>query len=284
MKAGKIQSDNRITRSTFDIVSNVIVFFFAIVSLFPLFWMFTNALKDSVSITSMPPEWIPLHPTLANYAGLFTSKSIVTWTVNSIIISAVSTVLVVMVSSLGAYSFSKLRFFGRQVIFVIFISTLMIPKDVYIVPLFKLMQGFHLINTRVGAFLPNVALPFGVFLLKQFLDTIPNELRESAKIDGCGEFRVFLSIVMPMAKAGLGALTILQFVSVWNDYLWQLVMLSKDSLRTLQIGIASLQTETMPNLAFKVAGASLAAIPMLIVFIAFQGYFTKGITLGAIKE
>ena len=284
MKAGRLHSGARINKSKFDIVSNVIVFLFAVVSLFPLFWMFTNALKDSVSITSMPPEWIPLHPTFANYAGLFGAKSILLWTVNSIIIAAVSTILVVIVSSLGAYSFSKLRFFGRQAIFVIFISTLMIPKDVYIVPLFKLMQGFHLINARTGAILPNVALPFGVFLLKQFLDTIPNELRESAKIDGGSELRIYLSIVMPVAKAGLGALTILQFVSVWNDYLWQLVILSKDNLRTLQIGIASLQTETMPNLAFKITGASLAAIPMLIVFILFQRYFTKGITLGAIKE
>jgi multiple sugar transport system permease protein len=284
LKAKKLESANRIRKSSFDIISNVIVFIFAVVSLFPLYWMFTNALKDSVSITSMPPEWIPMHPTLTNYIQLFAAKSIISWAFNSIVIAAVSTCLVVMVSSLGAYSFSKLRFFGRKVIFAIFISTLMIPKDVYIVPLFKVMQTFQLINTTAGAILPNVALPFGVFLLKQFLDTIPNELRESAKMDGCSEFRTFLQIVMPMARAGLGALFILQFVSVWNDYLWQLVMLSKDNLKTLQIGVASMQTETMPNLAFKVAGASLAAIPMLLVFSAFQGYFTKGITLGGIKE
>jgi multiple sugar transport system permease protein len=284
MRAERRRSSSRIKKSRFDIVSNIIVFFFAIVSLFPLYWMFSNALKDSISITSMPPEWIPLRPSLTNYVQLFASKNIVMWGVNSLIIAAISTTLVVLVSSLSAYSFSKLRFYGRQVIFVIFISTLMIPKDVYIVPLFKVMQAFHLINTRVGALLPNVALPFGVFLLKQFLDTIPDDLRESAKMDGCSEFRVYLRIVMPMAKAGLGALTILQFVSTWNDYLWQLVMLSKDSLRTLQIGIASMQTETMPNLAFKTAGASLAAIPMLVVFILFQRAFTKGITLGALKE
>jgi multiple sugar transport system permease protein len=246
--------------------------------------MFTNALKDNNSITSMPPEWIPHKPTFSNYLELLQSKSIMTWSFNSIVISAVTTILVVMVSSLAAYSFSKLKFFGGDIIFIIFVSTLMIPKDVYIIPLFKMMQGFHLINTRLGVILPNVALPFGVFILRQFMDTIPDELRESAKIDGAGEWRIFLRIILPMAKPGLGALFILMFVKVWNDYLWQLIMLSKDKLKTLQLGIASLQTETMPNLAFKITGASLAAIPMIIVFICFQGYFTQGITLGAIKE
>ena len=240
--------------------------------------------KDSNSITQMPPEWIPLHPTLENYFGLATSKSLLLWAVNSIVISAVTTALVVVISSLAAYSFSKLKFYGSKVIFVVFISTLMIPKDVYIIPLFKIMQSFSLINTRIGTILPNVALPFGVFILKQFLDTLPDELRESAKIDGCSEWRIFLRIIMPMARAGLGALFILEFVRVWNDYLWQLIMLSKENLKTLQLGIAALQTELMPNMAFKITGATLAAIPMITVFLCFQSYFTRGITLGAVKE
>lgn len=284
MMISKTVGKNKIRRDKFDIVSNIIVLFFAICSFFPLYWMFSNALKNSGSITSMPPEWIPLNPTLNNYIELLSSKSVLLWSFNSIVISAVTTLLVVFISSLAAYSFSKLDFYGNHIIFIIFISTLMIPKDVYIIPLYKIMQNFDLINTRLGAILPNVALPFGVFILKQFLDTIPNEMRESAKIDGCSEWKIFFRVVMPMAKPGLGALFILVFVRVWNDYLWQLIILSKDTLKTLQLGIASLQTETVPNLAFKITGASLAAIPMIIVFISFQGYFTKGITIGAIKQ
>ncbi|HEY5584745.1 MAG TPA: carbohydrate ABC transporter permease [Ruminiclostridium sp.] len=284
MKINMALKSQKIKRDKLDIVSNIVVLFFALINIFPLYWMFSNSLKSSNSITRMPPEWIPQHPSFDNYVQLLSSQNVISWAFNSVFISVLTTVLVVFISSLAAYAFAKLDFYGNKVIFVIFISTLMIPKDVYIIPLFKIMQNFNLINTRLGVIIPNVALPFGVFILKQFFDSLPNALRESAKIDGASEWTVYLRIIIPMAKAGIGALFILVFVRMWNDYLWQLIMLSKDSLKTLQLGIASLQTENVPNLAFKITGASLAAIPMIIVFLCFQSYFTRGITLGAVKE
>lgn len=268
----------------YNLVSNILVLVFALISLFPVYWMFSSALKSSESITAMPPEWIPKNPSFANYIQLFHSQHILIWVYNSLFIGLVTTFLVVFISSLAAYSFAKIRFFGSQVIFAVLISTLMIPKDVYTVPLFRIMQNFNMVGTQMGVILPNVALPFGVFILKQFMDTIPDAMRESAKIDGASEWRIYLKIFMPMASPGLGALFILEFARVWNDYLWQLVMLSNDAAKTLQLGIASIQTETVPNLAFKMTGASLAAIPMIVIFLCFQRYFTKGIVLGAMKE
>ena len=271
-------------KSRYDFVANIIVFLFALVMLFPMYWMFSNALKPSHTVTLMPPEWVPKNITFANFYDLIFYRPIGLWMKNSFVISLGTTVLVVITSSMAAYAFAKLRFKGRNIIFFIFISTLMIPKEVYIIPLFRQMQLFRLSFTTIGIILPSVAAPFGVFILKQFFDTLPDDLRESARIDGCNEFTVFSQIFMPMARAGIGALFILMFVRAWNDYLWQLIMVNRDADRTLQLGIAAMQQEIVPNMAFRLTGASLAAIPMIIVFLAFQRYFTQGITLGALKE
>ena len=271
-------------RSRYDFVANIFVFFFALIMLFPMYWMFSNSLKQPAAIFVMPPDWIPKNPTFMNFYDLVFFKPIGLWLKNSFIIATGTTVLVVITSSMAAYAFAKLKFMFRNIIFLIFISTLMIPKEVYLVPLFRLMQSFRLSFTTLGIILPNVAAPFGVFILKQFFDTLPDDLRESARIDGCNEFTIFSRIFMPMAKAGIGALFILMFVRAWNDYIWQLIMVNRDAGRTLQLGIAAMMQELVPNLVLKITGACMAAIPMIIVFLTFQRYFTQGITLGALKE
>ncbi|MCD6120648.1 MAG: carbohydrate ABC transporter permease [Spirochaetales bacterium] len=270
--------------SKFDLFFNVLIIIFAILDIFPLYWAITGGFKYNHDLLRMPPQWFPLNPTLTNYKDIYWGTNALRWTFNSFYISISTTLLIVIIGSMAAYSLAKLKFFGNRIIFLIFVGALMVPKQILIVPLFKLIvTNFRLMGTYTGVILPNVAMTFGVFLLKQFMDGIPDEIRESAKIDGANELRIFISLIIPMAKPAIGALFIIQFVRVWNDYLWQLVMINKDTMKTLQVGIASMQNELIPNMAYKMAGVTAAAIPMLIVFIIFQRFFTKGITIGAVK-
>ncbi|OLS01466.1 carbohydrate ABC transporter permease [Tissierella creatinophila] len=267
-----------------DIIANIIIVFFAILNLFPLYWLFTSSLKNSSDVLKMPPDWIPKNPTFANYIDVFKSQPALRWTFNSIFVSLAATILVIIVSSLAAYAFSKLKFKGKNVIYILFISSLMVPKEVMIVPLFRITQSLGLVNTLSGMIWPNVATAFGVFMLKGFFDNIPDSLREAAIIDGANELQVFYKIMMPIVKPGVGALFILNFVQVWNDYLWQLVVGIDKDVKTLMVGISTLMQDLNPNFAYKMAGATVAAIPMLVIFIFFQRYFTRGISIGGVKE
>lgn len=274
---------NKIKREKYDIGANIIVIFFAICSIFPLYWLVTSSFKNSVDVVKMPPDWFPKSFTLSNYVDVFNNQPAFKWAFNSIVVSLVATLALLIVSAMAAYAFSKLRFKGKNIIFIIFISSLMIPKEVMIVPLFRIIQDFGMVNTLSGMIWPNVATAFGVFLLKGFFDSIPDSLREAAKMDGASEFRIFFTIMLPLVKPGLGALFILNFVNVWNDYLWQLVVGQSETSKTLMVGIATLMQDLNPNFAYKMAGATVGAIPMLIIFVLFQKYFTRGITIGSDK-
>lgn len=267
-----------------DLAANILIVLITTVNVFPLIWLVLSSFKSTVSINALPPELFPTKPTLINFENLFMRNNAVLWTMNSFTISIVTTLAVIMVSSMAAYAFAKICFWGRDALFLVFISALMIPKEVYIIPLFKVMSNLGLKNTVSGITLPCVALPFGCFLLRQFFASIHDALRESAYIDGASEPKIFWGIMLPLAKPGIASLGIMTFVQTWNDYLWQMVMISKDHMQTLQIGISRLQLENTPDYGLKVAGATVAAVPMLLVFLCFQKYFTRGIALGAVKE
>jgi multiple sugar transport system permease protein len=279
-----MKNNNKKKKEKFDIITNVIVTFFAVLSLFPLYWLFTSSLKNSSDVVKMPPDWFPKTFTISNYVDVFNNQPAIRWAFNSIFVSLISTIALIIVSCLAAYAFSKLKFKGKNVIFIIFISSLMVPKEVMIVPLFRIIQDFGMVNSLSGMIWPNVATAFGVFMLKGFFDNIPDSLRESAKIDGANELTVFYKIMLPLVKPGIGALFILNFVQVWNDYLWQLVVGQDENSKTLMVGIATLMQDLNPNFAYKMAGATVAAVPMLVIFILFQKYFTSGISIGAVKE
>lgn len=232
----------------------------------------------------MPPDWFPKTITFSNYVELFSNQPAFRWAFNSIVVSLVATVALIIVSCLAAYAFSKLQFKGKNIIFIIFISSLMIPKEVMIVPLFRIIQNLGMVNSLHGMIWPNVAVAFGVFLLKGFFDSIPDSLRESARIDGASEIRILYQIMLPIVKPGIGALFILNFVQVWNDYLWQLVVGQENHVKTLMVGVATLMQDLNPNFAYKMAAATVGAIPMLIIFALFQSYFTRGLSMGAVKE
>jgi multiple sugar transport system permease protein len=278
------RNKNKKKKEKIDVILNSLVIFFAVLNLFPLYWLFTSSLKNSSDVVKMPPDWFPKTITFSNYVDVFNNQPAFRWAFNSIFVSLVSTIALIVVSCLAAYAFSKLKFKGKNVIFIIFISSLMVPKEVMIVPLFRIIQDLGMVNSLNGMIWPNVATAFGVFMLKGFFDSIPDSLRESAKIDGAREFTVFYRIMLPMVKPGIGALFILNFVQVWNDYLWQLVVGQDENSKTLMVGIATLMQDLNPNFAYKMAGATVAAVPMLLIFIFFQKYFTSGISIGAVKE
>ncbi|MDL2318338.1 carbohydrate ABC transporter permease [Eubacteriales bacterium OttesenSCG-928-A19] len=250
--------------------------------MFPFYWVVTGSLKSRKATLMLPPQWFPTEPTLANYETLFKNPAL-TWFLNSLIIALVSMAIVCVIASLAGYVLAKKRFIGQRVVFGLFVAAMALPKQVILVPLVRLMSGWGLHDTLWAVIFGSIGWPFGIFLMKQFSETIPGELLEAARIDGCGELRTFVTIVVPLVKSGVAALAIFTFITTWNDYFLQLIMLNKRTNLTLQLGIATLQTEFSTNYGVLCAGATFAALPIIIVFICFQKYFTQGITMGAVK-
>ncbi len=257
----------------------VLVLFF----LFPLYWIITGSFKDRIEITARQPIWFPLSPTVENYTKLFDNPAFL-WLFNIIFISFAAMVLTCITASLAGYALGKKRFIGRGVLFTIIICAMALPKQVIVIPLAQEMTlFFHLNDTLWAVILPTVGWPFGVFLMKQFSENIPSEILEAARVDGAGELRTFTSVVFPMIKPGIGALAIFTFVNTWNDYFLQLVMLTSDTKWTLPLAIANMQGEMSTDYGLIMAGAALASVPIITVFVAFQKYFTQGIAMGAVK-
>ena len=270
------------TSKGYKIFSVIILVAMVLFFLFPLYWIVTGSFKDRIEITAREPIWFPMDPTVENYAKLFDNPAFL-WLFNIIFISAAAMVLTCITASLAGYALGKKRFIGRGVLFTIIICAMALPKQVIVIPLLQEMTFVGLNDTLAAVILPTVGWPFGVFLMKQFAETIPTEILEAARVDGAGELRTFGTVVLPMIKPGIGALAIFTFVNTWNDYFLQLVMLRSEENWTLPVGIARLQGEMSNDFGLIMAGAALAAVPIIIVFIAFQKYFTQGIAMGAVK-
>ena len=260
----------------------IVLALLAVFFIFPLYWILTGSLKDAITINAQKPQWFPLNPTLDNYVRLFKQPAI-QWLLNTIIIAVAAMALTCITAALAGYALAKKRFFGQTVLFSLLVCAMALPKQVIVIPLLQEMTFIGLDDTLAAVILPTVGWPFGVFLMKQFAETIPSEILEAARVDGAGELRTFTTVVLPMIKPGIGALAIFTFVNTWNDYFLQLVMLRSETNWTLPVGIARLQGEMSNDFGLIMAGAALAAVPIIIVFIAFQKYFTQGIAMGAVK-
>ena len=205
------------------------------------------------------------------------------WLVNTVFMAVMAMVLTCITSAMAGYALAKKRFRGRTVLFTLIVCAMALPKQVILIPLLREMSSLSLYNTIWAVIFPTVGWPFGVFLMKQFSEGVPGEMLEAARIDGAGEAKTFVEIVVPMIKPGIGALAIFTFINSWNDYFMQLIMLSSTSKLTISLGIAKLQAENSTDFGLIMAGATLAAVPIIVVFIAFQKYFTQGIAMGAVK-
>lgn len=268
--------------SPMNVLSMTFLSAITLVFIFPFYWVITGSFKTRLDSIMLPPQWFPTSPTLESWASLFRQPAW-QWLLNSVFISVMTMLLVCLVSATAGYVLAKKRFKGSALLFSIFVFAMALPKQVVMIPLVKQISfmGFH--NTPWAVILPAVGWPFGIFLMKQFSEIVPSELLEAAKIDGCGEVRTFWSIVVPIVKPGIAALAIFTFISSWNDYFLQLIMLNTRSNLTLQLGLALLQGEFATDYGVLMAGAALAAIPIIIMFLAFQKSFTQGITIGAVK-
>ena len=260
----------------------IVLALLAVFFIFPLYWILTGSLKDAITINAQKPQWFPLEPTLDNYVRLFKQPAI-QWLLNTIIIAVAAMALTCITAALAGYALAKKRFWGQTVLFSLLVCAMALPKQVIVIPLLQEMSALGLNNNLLAVILPTVGWPFGIFLMKQFSETIPTEMLEAARIDGASEVRTFVSIVFPMVKPGVGALAIFTFVNTWNDYFLQLIMLQRREVLTISTGIARLQGEVSSDFGLIMAGATLAAIPIVAVFLMFQKYFTQGITMGAVK-
>ena len=270
------------TSAGYKVFAVVILILMTLFFLFPLYWIITGSFKELVEITAKEPTWFPQNPTWENYAELFEHPAL-RWLFNIVFISAAAMFLTCVTASLAGYALGKKRFIGRGVLFTIIICAMALPKQVIVIPLLQEMTFLHMNDNIWAVILPTVGWPFGVFLMKQFSETIPGEILEAARVDGAGELRTFATVMLPMIKPGIGALAIFTFVNTWNDYFLQLVMLNSEENWTLPLGIARLQGEMSTDFGLLMAGAALASIPIIVVFIAFQKYFTQGIAMGAVK-
>lgn len=266
-----------------QIVTFMILLILALAAIIPLYWMVVTAIQRPTLAMQFPPEMIPSEPTLDNFRRFFQRPYVWDWTINSIIVAVVVTTLQIFASALAGYTFAKKQFIGSQVLFWLYVGSMMVPDQVTLVPLYLLMSKLGFLDSFRGLVLPGLAGPFGVFLMKQYISTLPSELIDAAKIDGCSEWGIFQKIVLPLSKPGLAVLAIFTFVGQWNSFTWPLIVTSSSAMRTLPVGLALLQEEVPMQFALLMAGATYAAIPMLIVFLLFQRYFLEGVTVGALK-
>lgn len=255
-----------------------------VISLFPMYWLFVNALTPIYSSPPLTPILWPAFK-LDNIQRLLTQGSpyYLRWMLNSVVIAIAVTAWHIVFDSMAGYAFAKRRFPGREVLFWMLLSTLMIPPQVTLIPLYLITQNMYLLDSPWAIILPGTAAAFGIFLMRQYIQTLPSELIEAARIDGCSEPRIFFSIILPLCKPAVAALAIFSFVRVWNDFLWPLIAMIKPQNYTLTVGIANMQGEFMTDFGILFAAAALAALPMIAFFLLFQKYFLEGVRMGAVK-
>lgn len=289
----------------YKIISVAIIVILAIAFAFPLYWIVTGSFKTAKAINATSPQWWPSEWVLDNYQKLFSKQvapmwsisipftgitfagpvvpAAIRWLINTVFMAVAAMLLTCATAAMAGYALAKKRFFGRTLLFSLIVCAMALPKQVILIPLLREMSSLKLYNTLWAVILPIVGWPFGVFLIKQFAEGIPSEMMEAARIDGASEWKTFTNVALPMIKPGIGALAIFTFISSWNEYFMQLIMLTSTETATMPLGIAKMQAENSTDFGLIMAGAALAAIPIIIVFLIFQKYFTKGITMGAVK-
>ncbi|RXZ72582.1 carbohydrate ABC transporter permease [Agromyces albus] len=249
----------------------------------PFFWMVSSSLKHNNQVFSIPIQWIPTEFVWSNYVDIWTRIPLLTYLKNSLFLSVTITFLQVLTGSFAAYGFSKMRFKGRDVLFVIYIATIAVPWQAYMIPQYIMMQNAGLVNTHLSIILLQAFGAFGVFLMRQYYMTIPDELSEAARIDGLNEYRIWWRIILPLTKPALASLALLTFVSTWNDYMGPFIYFTSNDLWTVQIGLRSFVGQFDAEYAMIMTGSVISVIPIVIVFLLGQRFFIQGIATSGLK-
>ncbi|GLC82115.1 carbohydrate ABC transporter permease [Lacrimispora brassicae] len=266
-----------------DVFAYIAIICITIIFLFPFYWMFVTAVKPVEEIFAYPPTLWPSRFELGNFARSFRENNFLVYFKNSTIVTVSATTITVFINLLAGFAFAKYKFKGKELCFLIILSTLMIPVQVTMIPNFIILSKLKMVNTYAGLILPPCAEAFGLFLSRQFMSEIPDELIEAARIDGATEFQIFTMIILPNTKSLISVLVIFTVMWRWNDFQWPLIVLSKSSMYTVQIGLQLLNGAQFVNWNMLMSAALITTIPVLIVFLIFQKQFVQGIASSGIK-
>jgi multiple sugar transport system permease protein len=255
----------------------------AVLALLPMVWMVSASLMPSGEASTYPPHFFPSRLTFAHYTDLFTRLNLGRYLLNSAFVAFVVTFASLAINSMAGYAFAKLRFRGRDRLFRVLSTGLVLPVQVAMLPLFLLLKNLGLINTYWGVIIPGMASIFGIFLVRQYALAIPDEMLDAARVDGASEFRIFWSIVVPGIVPILATLSIWTFLATWNDFMWPLIVLSDESHYTLPVALANLAGEHVQDTELMMAGSVLTVIPVMLVFLFLQRYYIQGVMAGSVK-
>ena len=249
----------------------------------PLIWMISASFMPAGEANTVPPPFFPKTVTLDNYLALFRRLDIATHFLNSMIVATLATVLSLIINALAGYAFAKLRFAGRDRLFRFLLAGLVIPAQVGMLPLFLMLRSMGLVNTLAGAIIPFMATIFGIFLIRQYALSIPDDLLDAARVDGASEFRIFRTVVLPVLRPILATLAIFTFLSAWNDFMWPLIVLTDQGNFTLSVALAGLSGEHVQDTELMMAGSVVTVLPVLILFLALQRQYLRGVMMGSLK-
>lgn len=283
----------QVTQRIRKIAAYTVLSLFVLIAVGPVIYLISPAFRDSVSLFAYPPEWIPRNPTLDNFRFLLSNTSYVRWGINTLIYASGATLISVTTSTLAGYAFARLDFPGRRVLFFLILATLMVPVAAILAPTYltvrtiggwPIIGSFIDLDTYGGLILPSAVSPLGVFMMRQFIQTLPPGLSEAARLDGASEWRIFRKIVLPLLKPAMVVLGIFIFMFAWASYLWPLVASTGDTYRVLTVGISSLQGQFVTNWGVIAAASLLTLVPVTIVFLFFQKWFVQASMAGALKQ
>jgi multiple sugar transport system permease protein len=263
----------------------LILLIISLIMVFPFYWMTVSSLKTPAELSQLPPVWWPDNPSIQSYLDIFEvipfSRSIV----NSFVVTTAATVSILITSIMAGYVFAKYQFKGKNVLFVIVLSTMMVPQFVLIVPLYHMMNGLNLVNTFLGLILPNMANAFGIFLMRQFIEGIPDDLIEAARLDGASEWNILWKVIVPLLKPAASALILFAFVFQWNNFLWPLTIVQSPEMNTVVLALNSLRsyTTSVEYTNVVMAGSTIGILPSVCLFLWLQKFFIEGIAMTGIK-
>ena len=261
----------------------VFLIIMAAIMILPFLWMISASLKQDRDVFTFPIQWIPEEPEWANYSKIWTQIPLLTYILNTVKLTIIVTLLQLFTSSFAAYAFAKLRFKGRNALFLGYVATIAVPWQAYMVPQFIMLRSMGLNNTHLAIIILQAFSAFGVFMMKQFYEGIPTELCEAARIDGMTEYGIYAKIMLPLAKPSLSTLTIFTFVNTWNDFLGPYIYLTRDAKKTIQLGLRSFIGQYSSEYGLIMAGSVVTMIPVIAVFLALQKYFVEGVASSGLK-
>jgi len=254
-----------------------------VITLLPFAWMLSSSFKPTVEIFSGTAQLIPANPILDNYINAVTRQPVARAIFNSILVAGIETFAVVVTSVFTAYPFARLRFPGRDILFMLILGTMMIPSQVTMIPTFILMKWFGWIDSYQGLIVPRIMAPLGIFLMRQFLQSLPKELEEAARIDGCSRLTTLTHVLLPLTGPAVATLAIFTFTASWNEFFWPLLVVQSTEMWTIQLLIAQLKAAEVTDWGMVMAIVSLSVLPTVLIYVVLQRYFVKGIAMSGLK-